>query len=64
MQEFHTKIVYIDTGHQKIPEKQLSEIQEYSGLPVEIMKVDDSQLEKALARSIENLRRQFNQDES
>src|SRR6056297_2297664 len=48
MQEFHSKVIYLDTGHLKIPKKQLTEIQQYSGLPVEIIKIDDSHLENTL----------------
>ena len=39
MKEMHTRLVYLDTELVPVPEKQLAEISEYCGLPVERMKV-------------------------
>jgi len=39
MKEMHTRLVYLDTELVPIPEKELAEIAEYCGLPVERMKV-------------------------
>ncbi len=44
MTEFHTKLVYLDTGLSPIPEELLNEISEFCGLPVEIMPVSLNQL--------------------
>ncbi len=39
MKEMHTRLVYLDTELEPVPEKELAEISEYCGLPVERMKV-------------------------
>jgi len=39
MAEFHTRLVYLDTGLTPVPEELLDEISEYCGLPVEILPV-------------------------
>ena len=39
MKEMHTRLVYLDTELVPVPEKELAEISEYCGLPVERMKV-------------------------
>jgi hypothetical protein len=39
MKEMHTRLVYLDTKLVPVPEKELAEISEYCGLPVERMKV-------------------------
>lgn len=49
MKEMHTRLVYLDTELVPVPEKELAEISEYCGLPVERMKVS---LEPLLASLI------------
>jgi hypothetical protein len=55
MNEFHTKIVYLDTGQIHIPRTQIKEIEEYTGLEVEIMKVDSTHLVQSIKQTIEDL---------
>ncbi len=49
MKEMHTRLVYLDTELVPVPEKELAEISEYCGLPMERMKVS---LEPLLASLI------------
>lgn len=55
MQEFHTKIIYLNTGQIKIPYSQLKEIEKYTGLKVELMDADTSRLKDVLQRAIKQL---------
>lgn len=64
MQEFHTRIVYIDTGNIKIPSKQLIEIEEYTGLKVEIMKNDTNKLKNSLTNALKDLDAETENDEN
>ena len=48
MTEFHTRLVYLNTGLTPIPDSLLGEISEYTGLPVEIMPVSLDQLLAAI----------------
>lgn len=49
MREMHTKLIYLDTGLVPVPERELGEIAEYAGLPVERLAV-------TLEPLLENLR--------
>lgn len=40
MRDMHTRIVYLDTGVMDVPHDLLKDIELYSGLPLEIMKID------------------------
>ena len=55
MQDFHSKIIYLDTGVIKIPNEHLKEIEEYTGLPVEIHKANNIELKKSVEEAINNL---------
>lgn len=52
MQEFHTKIIYIDTGQMEVPLEVLDEIHHYTGLKVEIMKSNNEVLKKAIEKKM------------
>ncbi len=39
MKDMHTRLVYLDTGLVPVPEKELEEIRDYTGLPLERMSV-------------------------
>ena len=56
MQDFHSKIIYIDTGFKEIPENLIEEIGEFTGLKVEILKSGT----KNLNNSIKNALNKFN----
>ena len=59
MQEMHSRLVYLDLGTKRVPRSILNEISEYTGLSVEVMKVDihlfKTHLESALKTFQEGL---------
>jgi len=57
MQEFHTKIIYLDTRQIKIPVEQIKKIEKYTGLNVEFMKVDLKELNISLQKAIKKFNR-------
>ncbi|HBD96008.1 MAG: hypothetical protein A2015_16545 [Spirochaetes bacterium GWF1_31_7] len=57
MKEFHTKLIYLDTGLVDIPYKNLENMSDYVGLPYEILSVSLSNLKDSLQSSIEKVRK-------
>jgi len=55
MNEFHTKIIYLDTEQIEIPSDILNEIKKYTGLPVEILKANTLELKKSLDIALREL---------
>jgi hypothetical protein len=53
MQDFHTKLIYVDTCSMEIPNFELNEIKEYTGLDVEILKLNKKDLQQRLKTIIE-----------
>ncbi len=55
MMDLHSKIIYIDTGHISIPLNHLRDIEDYTGLKVEIVKAGTEMLKEELQKAIERL---------
>ena len=57
MKEMHTRMIYLDTGQLPIPQEQLAEMVEYTGLPLEIKSVSLAPLLANLQESLRRLER-------
>lgn len=55
MKSSMTQALYIDTGSEPVPEADLSEFTEYTGLPVSIRRVGTEHLQEALESAVRNL---------
>lgn len=55
MREMHTRIVYLDTGVMAVPHPLLKEIENFTGLPIEIMAIDMGELIKTLQGCLDRL---------
>ncbi len=55
MRDMHTRIVYLDTGVMEVPHGLLKEIEDFSGLPVEIKAIDMNELIKTLQGCMDRL---------
>lgn len=53
--EFHSKLVYLDTGQIAIPEIKLKEVSEYTGLPCEIVKVNKQIIAGKINKILESI---------
>lgn len=55
MQDFHTKIIYLDNGIINIPYEHIKEIENYTGLKVETMPTDKNFLKRSLLKKLKEL---------
>lgn len=55
MRSSMTQALYVDTGSEPVPEADLSEFAEYTGLPVSILRVGTEHLQEALESAVRNL---------
>jgi len=54
MNEMHSKLVYIDTAVYEIPYSTLNDISDYFNLPLEILHINLSQLEKTIKNELKD----------
>ncbi len=52
MRDMHTRLVYLDTGLVPVPEQEMREASEFTGLPWEILPVDLEALRSSLERAL------------
>ena len=55
MQEMHTRLVYVDSGNGPIPQEQIEEISDYSGLAWEKVEIGLEPLRTALGRAVDRV---------
>lgn len=55
MNEMHTKMIYVNTGILPVPRETLNNIREYFAIPVEIIDIDLSELEKSIKTVINTI---------
>lgn len=55
MQEYRSRLVFLDTGITPVPEKTVTEISEYFAMPVQVLPTSLDKLRKAIASAVMNL---------
>lgn len=55
MMDFHSRIIYLDTGQLEIPQHHIEEIENYTGLKVEIIKTNLTELAKNVEAALKAL---------
>lgn len=56
MKEFHTKLIYLDTGLKEIPYEKLKSMSEYVGLPYEVLTISLLHLKESIMSCLERVK--------